>query len=150
MRIIERFKAWRERRYWQARHLEFVANMMRTDHRWLAGNQVADALTTRYVRAMGSDWYCLEHEPVERFRETLRKLSNLTDEQKLRNVRNALYTEQLRGSLQTILDLCAIGDVDENTEVHGWGDAIKRARALIEADAAITDGVVPCEGGKQG
>lgn len=66
---------------------------------------------------------------------------SLTDMQKLRNIRNALYTEQLRNALQTLLDLCAIGDVDENTEAHGWGDAIKSAKILLAADEAVTDGV---------
>lgn len=69
--------------------------------------------------------------------------NELSATHKLRNIRNALYTEQLRESLQTLLDLCAIGDVDENTEAHGWGDAIKRAKALLEADAPIA-GVTPC------
>jgi hypothetical protein len=37
-------------------------------------------------------------------------------------------------SLKEILNLCAIGDVDEDTEAYGWGDAIKAARRAI-ADA---------------
>lgn len=141
MKLLQYFKAWRERRYWQRRHVDFVRRMVNDDWRWLAANPIADALTTRYRAALSPDWFKHQHQQVSDFRERLRALPNLTDEQKLRNVRNALYIEQLRESLQALLDLCATGDVDENTEVHGWGDAIKRAKALIEADAAIPDGV---------
>jgi hypothetical protein len=34
-------------------------------------------------------------------------------------------------SLNEVLDLCAIGDVDEDTEAYGWGEAIKRAKESI-------------------
>lgn len=39
---------------------------------------------------------------------------------------------RLREALKELLNLCAIGDVDESTEAHGWGAAIKEARAALE------------------
>lgn len=38
----------------------------------------------------------------------------------------------LVASLRELIDLCAIGDVDESTEAYGWGEAIKRAKAAID------------------
>lgn len=35
-------------------------------------------------------------------------------------------------SLREVLNLCAIGDVDETTEAHGWGAAIKAAKQAVE------------------
>lgn len=32
------------------------------------------------------------------------------------------------GLLKRFIDLCAIGDVDESTEVHGWGQLIRDAK----------------------
>lgn len=40
-------------------------------------------------------------------------------------------TAELVDSLNEILNLCAIGDVDEDTEAYGWGEAIKRAHAAV-------------------
>jgi hypothetical protein len=71
MGLIARFKAWRERRYWQRRHMEFVRNMVSDDWRWLGANPIADALTTRYRAALKDDWYQRQHEPVDRFRDRL-------------------------------------------------------------------------------
>lgn len=71
MSLIERFKAWRKRRYWAARHMEFVHNMVLLDWRWLANIQVADLLTERYRLAMHSEWYTKVHEPIEEFRARL-------------------------------------------------------------------------------
>jgi hypothetical protein len=39
--------------------------------------------------------------------------------------------DRLATSLQELIDLCALGDVDENTEAHGWGHAITEAKASI-------------------
>jgi hypothetical protein len=37
----------------------------------------------------------------------------------------------LVASLTEVIDLCAIGDVDETTEALGWGETIKDAKAAI-------------------
>jgi hypothetical protein len=34
-------------------------------------------------------------------------------------------------ALRELIDLCAIGDVDETTEALGWGEAIRRAKAAL-------------------
>jgi hypothetical protein len=71
MTMIEKFKAWRKRRYWAARHLEFLRNMINEDWRWLASDPTCDALTTRYKRAASASWYELEHESPDRFRRKI-------------------------------------------------------------------------------
>lgn len=43
----------------------------------------------------------------------------------------AKVNDDLVASLEELLNLCVIGDVDETTEAHGWGDAIKRAKAAV-------------------
>lgn len=43
--------------------------------------------------------------------------------------------EGLKETVTELINLCAIGDVDETTEAYGWGDAIKRAKlALTKAE----------------
>ena len=37
----------------------------------------------------------------------------------------------LYAQVKEVLNLCALGDVDETTEVHGWGDLIKAMRATV-------------------
>lgn len=39
--------------------------------------------------------------------------------------------QQAADLLHEVLDLCALGDVDESTEVHGWGDWIKRTKTYL-------------------
>lgn len=47
--------------------------------------------------------------------------------------------QEARESLSELLNLCAIGDVDEDTEVHGWGAAIKRAKSVVvKLDVALS------------
>lgn len=72
MNLIARFRAWRERRYWEKRHFEFVRNMILDDSRWLAEFPVADELTLRYRKVMSEFWYQLGHEDVAALRERLR------------------------------------------------------------------------------
>lgn len=45
-------------------------------------------------------------------------------------------TDAVRDALAEILELCAIGDVDECTEALGWGKAIQRARAALSEQPA--------------
>lgn len=46
-------------------------------------------------------------------------------------------TDAVRDALAEILELCAIGDVDECTEALGWGKAIQRARAALSEARAV-------------
>jgi hypothetical protein len=56
-KLIQKFKLWRKRRFWQKRQLEFLRTMIIEDHQWLAANPIANALTTRYMNALSEDWY---------------------------------------------------------------------------------------------
>lgn len=72
MELIERFKAWRRRRYWTPeRQLENLRNMVMGDHRYLAHNKVADALTERYLAALAPDWYVKPHFDSWHFRQMI-------------------------------------------------------------------------------
>jgi len=69
--LIARFKAWRQRRYWQKRHLEFIRTMVLSDLRWLSVDPAGRAITERYEKLTAADWYKLDHEPIEKFRKRI-------------------------------------------------------------------------------
>jgi hypothetical protein len=69
---VARFKAWRRRRYWTPeRQLENLRNLVMGDHRYLAHDQVADALTARYLAALAPDWYKTAHADSWHFRKAI-------------------------------------------------------------------------------
>lgn len=71
-RTVEALRAWRRRRYWTAeRQLEHLRVMVMDDWRWLAHDPVADAMATRYKRALSQSWYQLQHEDAETFRRRI-------------------------------------------------------------------------------
>lgn len=71
-RVAEVLRAWRRRRYWtQARQVEHLRTMLLADHRWLAADKTADALTERYLAALAPDWYARTHEDTARLRSRL-------------------------------------------------------------------------------
>ena len=75
-RPVGRLRAWwRERarrRYWTAeRQLEHLRQMVQGDHRWLAHDKTADALTTRYLAALGADWMRVVHTDIAHFRREI-------------------------------------------------------------------------------
>ena len=41
---------------------------MHGDHRWLAHDKTANALTTRYLAALAPDWYKVQHADISQFR----------------------------------------------------------------------------------
>jgi hypothetical protein len=47
------------------------------------------------------------------------------------NARLIAAAPELLEALREILDLCAVGDVDENTEALGWGAVIRDAKAAL-------------------
>ncbi|GHC72973.1 hypothetical protein GCM10007320_09230 [Pseudorhodoferax aquiterrae] len=67
----DRFKAWRERRDWQARQLDHLRILITGDARWLAHDPVARALTERYEAALRDDWYTLTHPSSDAFRRQI-------------------------------------------------------------------------------
>lgn len=76
--LIAKYKAWRKRRYWAARHLEFLQNMIREDWRWLANTPGAEPFIDRYHRAACAGWYQLAHQSSEEFRASLEKSAGIT------------------------------------------------------------------------
>jgi hypothetical protein len=71
-RVAGAWRAWRRRRYWTAeRQLENLRNMVQGDHRWLAHDKVADALTTRYLAALAPDWMSRAHACPDHFRREI-------------------------------------------------------------------------------
>ena len=75
-RMVSRLAGWwrarQRRRYWRAeRQLENLRNMVQGDHRWLAHDKVADALTTRYLAALAPDWMSRVHADPSNFRRAI-------------------------------------------------------------------------------
>ena len=75
-RMVSRIAGWwrarQRRRYWTAeRQLENLRNMVQGDHRWLAHDKVADALTTRYLAALAPDWMSRVHSSPDHFRRQI-------------------------------------------------------------------------------
>lgn len=68
---IAQFKAWRERRYWAKRHLDFIRTRVLEDWRWMACDPIAEALTDRYKKITSVNWYRLDHEPIDVLRHRL-------------------------------------------------------------------------------
>jgi hypothetical protein len=69
---LEAFRAWLLRRHWtQDRQVEHLRMMLLSDHRWLASDKTADALTERYLSALAPDWYARSHEDVAHLRSRL-------------------------------------------------------------------------------
>lgn len=70
--IAAAWRTWRRRRYWtQAKQIEHLRQMLLTDYRWLAADRTADALTSRYLAALASDWYTRQHEDTAHLRSRL-------------------------------------------------------------------------------
>ena len=74
--MVGRLRAWWQeracRRYWTAeRQLEHLRLMVQGDHRWLANDKIADALTTRYLAALAPDWYTRYHTDICQFRREI-------------------------------------------------------------------------------
>ncbi len=71
-RVAEAWRAWRRRRYWTAeRQLEHLLLMVQADHRWLAHDKGAAALTTRYLAALAPDWMSRYHANPDAFRRSI-------------------------------------------------------------------------------
>jgi hypothetical protein len=68
----EKYSAWRSRPRWTAeQQLEHLRLLVQGDHRWLAHNPVADALTARYLDALATDWYARVHQDSAYFRRSI-------------------------------------------------------------------------------
>jgi hypothetical protein len=66
------WRAWGRRREWTPeRQLEHLRQMVHDDHRWLAHDKTASALTTRYLAALAPDWMSRQHAWPDRFRREI-------------------------------------------------------------------------------
>jgi len=71
-RLARWWREWRARRYWTPeRQLEHLRVLVQDDHRWLAHDKTADALTTRYLAALAPDWHKRVHTDVCHFRREI-------------------------------------------------------------------------------
>ena len=69
--LLAKYKQWKNKRYWKKQQLEYLRVTLLTDHRWLANDKTADALTSRYLDILKDDWYKLAHEDVSKLRDRL-------------------------------------------------------------------------------
>ena len=69
--LLAKYKQWKNKRYWKKQQLEYLRVTLLQDHRWLANDKTADALTSRYLSILSEDWYKLEHEDVSKLRDRL-------------------------------------------------------------------------------
>ena len=71
-RLVTWWRAWKRRRYWTAeRQLEHLRLLVQADHRWLAHDKTADALTQRYLAALAPDWMTRTHADPCHFRRQI-------------------------------------------------------------------------------
>lgn len=68
---MDSFLEWRKRRYWKKRHLSFLRTLISSDARWLSVDEKAKAITERYEKAIGEDWYKHSFEDSSKFRTRL-------------------------------------------------------------------------------
>lgn len=69
--LIERYKAWRKRRYWKRRHLDFIRAVISQDARWLSVNPQGKMLLDRYEKLVSDNWYAYPFTEIGRFRREL-------------------------------------------------------------------------------
>lgn len=70
--LQERYKLWKKRRFWAKRQTEHLLIMLSQDQRWMASNPIVAALTERYIRALGVDWYKEMFESSDKLRTKLK------------------------------------------------------------------------------
>lgn len=71
MSLIARFKAWREKRYWEKRHLAFLRRIINTDRQWLSVDRRGEILLERYQKMLSPDWYKHPYEDIDDLRKRL-------------------------------------------------------------------------------
>lgn len=70
--LWRRLAEWRRRRQWPPElQLEHLRQMIQEDHRWLAHDRVANALTSRYLAALEDDWHNRVHPRSSTIRQEL-------------------------------------------------------------------------------
>lgn len=71
MTLLAKLKGWLKQRRWKRHQLDHLRVLIAEDHRFLAHNPVADALTTRYLAALSPDWYAKPHASAWHFRRSI-------------------------------------------------------------------------------
>lgn len=71
--MIKWLKEWNRRRlnrkWWgPEQQLEYLRTIVQLDHRWLAHDKTADALTERYLKLLSPEWHKESIEDVAAFR----------------------------------------------------------------------------------
>ena len=69
--LLNKYNEWKTKRYWKKRQLEYLKTILWQDHRWLASDKTADALTSRYLDILKDDWYKIQFEDVSKLRDRL-------------------------------------------------------------------------------
>lgn len=69
--LLNRFRAWRNARYWRRLQLAHLLNLLHQDNRWMAHDKTAAALTDRYLAALSNGWERVYFEDVSNLRDRL-------------------------------------------------------------------------------
>ena len=73
MNIIEKYKAWRHKREWNADlQLYYLRIQVQEDLRWLASDPVATALCERYLSMITDGWEKRNRPSISEFRHSLK------------------------------------------------------------------------------
>lgn len=70
-KFVERFRSWRNRRYWEKQHMNFIRMMVQVDLRWLSVDPATRAVMERYEKVVSPDWYRQSHEDIGQFRKRI-------------------------------------------------------------------------------
>lgn len=69
--LLDRYRAWRKRRYWEKRHMDFIRAVISNDARWLSVHPQGRLLLDRYEKLVSQNWYTYPFRDISRFREDL-------------------------------------------------------------------------------
>lgn len=70
--LVASVRRMRDRRRWTTEmQMEHLRQLVMADHRWLAHDKTAAALTERYLAALAHDWFRRVHEDPSNFRQRI-------------------------------------------------------------------------------
>ena len=137
-RLLVKFKAWRKRRYWAARHLAFLQGMIREDWRWLASVPGAEPFLDRYHRAASESWHQLVHQSAHQFRASFAK-SSATQWGEKEFTDLILQRERLEKVIDALCDAALGEDRTEWSSAYYFEDAISDVQERIGALEAAAE-----------
>ena len=121
MRFFRRL--WRTQFVWTAEmQLEHVRNLVMTDHRWLAHDKTAEALTSRYLAALNEEWFRIPSEDITQLRPRL----GLCPHEARREAKDQLIERQrwIQVHAQTVGDLRAAQDFIMRSGIEGADEVL--------------------------